>query len=117
MPKHPIFRIQTIGLAGFGAALGVIGLVLFIPQVSHTIGDIFWFCAKVAAFMYLYIWYRGTFPRYRFDQLMKVGWKILLPTTLGVVVCTCTWVMRSEVWSEVVVPMGQAFLTLLHLRN
>jgi NADH-quinone oxidoreductase subunit H len=117
MPKHPLFRIQTIGLAGFGAALGVIGLVLFIPQVSHTIGDIFWFCAKVAAFMYLYIWYRGTFPRYRFDQLMKVGWKILLPTTLGVVVCTCTWVMRSEVWSEVVVPMGQAFLTLLHLRN
>ncbi len=38
--------------------------------------------------MYLYIWYRGTFPRYRFDQLMKVGWKVLLPTGLGVLIVT-----------------------------
>ena len=38
--------------------------------------------------MYLYIWYRGTFPRYRFDQLMKVGWKVLLPISLGVLIVT-----------------------------
>src|SRR6202034_4056861 len=73
MPKHPHFRVQTLGLAGFGAALGVIGLILFAPPVRDRIQDIFWFVAKVAGFMYLYIWYRATFPRYRFDQLMKVG--------------------------------------------
>jgi NADH-quinone oxidoreductase subunit H len=88
MPKHPLFRIQTIGLAGFGAVLALIGVVLFIPIVRDQIGDVFWFTAKVAAFMYLYIWYRGTFPRYRFDQLMKVGWKVLLPTGIAVLILT-----------------------------
>src|SRR5271156_5806443 len=88
MPKHPLFKIQTIGLAGFGAVLALIGLILFVPRVRDHVGDIFWFCAKVAAFMYLYIWYRGTFPRYRFDQLMKVGWKVLLPTGLALLIMT-----------------------------
>jgi NADH-quinone oxidoreductase subunit H len=88
MPKHPYFRIQTIGLAGFGAVLGLIGLALFAPPVRDRIQDIFWFCAKVAVFMYLYIWYRATFPRYRFDQLMRVGWKVLLPVAIGVLILT-----------------------------
>jgi NADH-quinone oxidoreductase subunit H len=88
MPKHPYFRVQTIGLAGFGAVLGLIGLALFVPPVRDRIQDIFWFCAKVAVFMYLYIWYRATFPRYRFDQLMKVGWKVLLPVAIGVLILT-----------------------------
>jgi len=88
MPKHPYFKIQTIGLAGFGAVLGLIGIILFIPPVRDRIQDIFWFVAKVGVFMYLYIWYRATFPRYRFDQLMKVGWKVLLPIAIGVVILT-----------------------------
>jgi len=88
MPKHPYFRVQTIGLAGFGVILGLIGLLLFLPPVRDRIQDIFWFSAKVAFFMYLYIWYRGTFPRYRFDQLMKVGWKVLLPVGIGVLILT-----------------------------
>ena len=88
MPKHPYFRVQTIGLAGFGVILGLIGLLLFLPPVRDRIQDIFWFSAKVAYFMYLYIWYRGTFPRYRFDQLMKVGWKVLLPVGIGVLILT-----------------------------
>jgi len=88
MPKHPYFRVQTIGLAGFGVILGLLGLLLFLPPVRDRIQDIFWFSAKVAFFMYLYIWYRGTFPRYRFDQLMKVGWKVLLPVGIGVLILT-----------------------------
>jgi NADH-quinone oxidoreductase subunit H len=98
MPKHPYFRVQTIGLAGFGLVLGLIGLVLFIPQVSLRIQDIYWFCMKVAAFMYLYIWYRGTFPRYRFDQLMKVGWKVLLPMGLGVLILTASVALMQTLW-------------------
>jgi NADH-quinone oxidoreductase subunit H len=88
MPRHPYFRLQTMGLAGFAAVLGLIGLILFIPPVRDRIQDIYWFVAKVAFFMYMYIWYRATFPRYRFDQLMKVGWKVLLPTGIGVLIAT-----------------------------
>ncbi len=42
-----------------------------------------WYFAKVMAFIFVYIWFRGTFPRYRFDQLMAVGWKWLLPLSLA----------------------------------
>jgi NADH-quinone oxidoreductase subunit H len=100
MPKHPLFRVQTIGLAGFGVVLAAIGLILFIPGVRVRIQDIFWFSAKVAGFMYLYIWYRGTFPRYRFDQLMKVGWKVLLPTGLALLILTAIVGMRAELLAD-----------------
>ncbi len=100
MPKHPLFKIQTMGLAGFGAVLGLIGLVLFLEPVRVRVGDIFWFAAKVAGFMYLYIWYRGTFPRYRFDQLMKVGWKILLPVGLALLILTAVVGMRADLWAQ-----------------
>jgi NADH-quinone oxidoreductase subunit H len=88
MSSHPYFRIQKMGLAAFGGLLALIGIVLFVPPVRDKIQDVAWFTIKVAAFMYLYIWYRGTFPRYRFDQLMKVGWKVLLPLGIGVLVLT-----------------------------
>jgi NADH-quinone oxidoreductase subunit H len=88
MPKHPLFRVQTIGLGGFGAVLALIGLILFVPPVRERIQDIYWFSVKVAFSMYMYIWYRGTFPRYRFDQLMKMGWKVLLPMGIGVLILT-----------------------------
>ncbi|MEW6088444.1 MAG: NADH-quinone oxidoreductase subunit NuoH [bacterium] len=42
-----------------------------------------WFMIKVYAFLILYIWVRGTFPRYRYDQLMELGWKFLLPLALA----------------------------------
>jgi NADH-quinone oxidoreductase subunit H len=101
MPKHPLFKIQTLGLAGFGAVLTLIGLLMFLPPVRDRVGDIFWFSAKVAGFMYLYIWYRGTFPRYRFDQLMKVGWKVLLPTGLALLILTAVVGMRAELLAQV----------------
>ena len=88
MPKHPLMKIQKGGLGALALVLAGIGLVLLIPPVRDRIQDIFWFVAKVAVFMYLYIWYRGTFPRYRFDQLMKLGWKVMLPMGLGVLIAT-----------------------------
>ena len=101
MPKHPLFRIQTMGLAGFGALLALIGVVLLVPGVRERVQDIYWFSIKVAGFMYLYIWYRGTFPRYRFDQLMKVGWKVLLPIGFTLLIVTAVVAMRAELWADI----------------
>ena len=46
------------------------------------IPPIAWFVLKMAAFLFVYIWFRGTFPRYRFDQLMDLGWKVFSPVSL-----------------------------------
>ena len=96
MPKHPSFKIQTVGLAACGLLLGAVGLVLLAPGVRERVQDMYWFSVKVAFFMYLYIWYRGTFPRYRFDQLMKIGWKVLLPLSLAVLILTALVGIRQE---------------------
>ena len=99
MPKIPQFKIQTVGLGAFGALLALVGLLLLVPGVRERSQDVFWFVAKVACFMYLYIWYRGTFPRYRFDQLMRVGWKVLLPVSLGILIVTAIVGVRQELWA------------------
>ena len=91
MPKIRQLAIQRIGLMLFGALIGLIGLVMLAPPVATRVQDIYWFALKVCVFMFLYIWYRATFPRYRFDQLMHVGWKVLLPVSLGVLMGTALW--------------------------
>ncbi len=53
----------------------------------------FWFAGKVAIVIFIYMWFRGTFPRYRFDQLMHVGWKWLLPLSLANVVIVALGVL------------------------
>lgn len=98
MPRHSYFRIQTIGLGALAAVFALIGLIALVPAVRGRIQDLYWFVLKIAVFLYLYIWYRGTFPRYRFDQLMKVGWKVLLPMGIAILLLTGMVALRSEVW-------------------
>ncbi|HEY9080033.1 NADH-quinone oxidoreductase subunit NuoH [Magnetovibrio sp.] len=45
-----------------------------------------WFAIKIAALLFIYIWVRASFPRYRYDQLMRLGWKVFLPMSLAAVV-------------------------------
>ncbi len=58
-----------------------------------VIPPFFWFYGKVLGFIFVYIWFRGTFPRYRFDQLMQIGWKWLLPLSLANVVLVALGVL------------------------
>lgn len=56
-----------------------------LPVVNHAIIGLFWFLLKVSCLIYLMIWFRGTFPRFRYDQLMNIGWKIAIPAGMGAV--------------------------------
>jgi len=48
----------------------------------------FWFSIKVFLVLYVYLWIRATYPRYRYDQLMRIGWKVMIPLALGNVLAT-----------------------------
>ena len=61
---------------------------VFGPPILHILLPIFWFVVKVVAFIFVYIWVRGTLPRFRYDQLMAFGWKFLLPLALANIIVT-----------------------------
>lgn len=76
-------------LPAVGAVLVAIGAGLIVfPVVNDAIQGIFWFLAKVFTFLFVFVWMRGTLPRFRYDQLMSFGWKFLLPVSIANVVLT-----------------------------
>jgi NADH-quinone oxidoreductase subunit H len=56
---------------------------LDIPLIPNDLEGTIWLLGKVLVFLYVYVWLRGTLPRLRYDQLMNLGWKLLIPTSLG----------------------------------
>ncbi|MEK7405151.1 MAG: complex I subunit 1 family protein [Acidobacteriota bacterium] len=78
-------RVQRIGLGCVGLALVGAGLLFLAPPVNRAVIGLFWFLLKVALIIYTLIWFRGTWPRYRYDQLMNVGWKRLIPLGMAAV--------------------------------
>jgi NADH-quinone oxidoreductase subunit H len=60
------------------------------PFGLTVIPGIVWLLLKVCLFMFFFFWSRATFPRYRYDQLMRLGWKVFLPLSLGWVVITAS---------------------------
>jgi NADH-quinone oxidoreductase subunit H len=59
--------------------------------ILDAIFPVLWFVAKVFFFLFVYIWVRGTLPRFRYDQLMGFGWKVLLPIAIANIVVTSLW--------------------------
>ncbi|MDE2119031.1 MAG: NADH-quinone oxidoreductase subunit NuoH [Betaproteobacteria bacterium] len=58
---------------------------------------LFWLLAKMSFVLFLFLWFRATFPRYRYDQLMRLGWKVFIPLTLVWVVVVGAW-MQTRYW-------------------
>ncbi|QDQ27655.1 NADH-quinone oxidoreductase subunit NuoH [Chitinimonas arctica] len=67
-------------LSPFPASWGILGASSFL-----------WLFAKMSFVMFLFLWFRATFPRYRYDQLMRLGWKVFIPVTLVWIVVVAAW--------------------------
>ncbi len=78
-------QAQAIGLVVFALLVIAIGLLFLIPPVNAAIIGFFWFFLKVSVIIYAMIWFRGTFPRFRYDQLMNIGWKWMIPLGLAAI--------------------------------
>lgn len=63
----------------------------------NLLPGIFWLLAKTSFVLFLFLWFRATFPRYRYDQLMRLGWKVFIPLTLVWVVVIGAW-MQTPYW-------------------
>lgn len=61
-------------------------LPLFNFAIFYWIPGVFWFGIKIILFLFVFVWVRAAYPRYRYDQLMTLGWKVLLPLSLAWVV-------------------------------
>ncbi len=72
-------------------------LPIFDIAPLNMIPGIFWLLGKMAFVLFLFLWFRATFPRYRYDQLMRLGWKVFIPITLIWVVVVGAW-MQTPYW-------------------
>ena len=81
-----------------GSVMAILGGVFIaLPAVNTYIQDPFWLLSKIFVFLFVYVWMRGTLPRFRYDQLMSFGWKLLLPVSLANVVITASFLLwRSQ---------------------
>jgi NADH-quinone oxidoreductase subunit H len=89
---------------------GIPGLGLF----TEPVPGIIWFLMKTAFFMYVFLWLRATFPRYRYDQIMRLGWKVFIPVTIVWLMVEGLWVVMGWAWWKlgVVVVIGTVLLLL-----
>ena len=97
------FRYETmfgrIILLGVGTAIAGLGAVfVLLPNVNEFIQAPFWLLSKIFVFLFVYVWMRGTLPRFRYDQLMAFGWKLLLPLSIVNVIVTSFVILARMTW-------------------
>jgi NADH-quinone oxidoreductase subunit H len=103
VPKQPV-KIQKIVMALVAGLCVIIagvlaGALVAPPAVMQGIHGAFWFMAKVFGYIYAFLWIRFTFPRYRFDQLMRLGWRFLIPLALVNVIGVGVAIVLRQQWA------------------
>lgn len=86
---------------------------LDIPFIPNAIEGTIWLLLKVLVFLYIYVWFRATLPRFRYDQLMDLGWKILIPGSLGwFMLLAAQRVGRDAGWDQILVTLVTALVLI-----
>jgi len=82
-----------------GTAITALGAAFVLyPGVNEFIQGPFWLLSKIFVFLFIYVWMRGTLPRFRYDQLMAFGWKLLLPLSIVNVIVTSFLILAKMQW-------------------
>ena len=66
-----------------------------LEDIFFVVPGFVWLLAKISFFLFVYLWVRATFPRYRYDQLMRLGWKVLIPVTIVWIIVTAVMVVAQ----------------------
>jgi NADH-quinone oxidoreductase subunit H len=92
-------------LAEYGNMILVAALttIMFLGGWLSPVGflpdGVFWFVAKMSFLLLLFLWFRATFPRYRYDQIMRLGWKVFIPLTIVWLVVVGAWMVSPwNIW-------------------
>ena len=97
--EYSSMRFATFFVAEYAYMLAVssVATTLFLGGWHGPfLPPVVWFMIKVFGFMFFYIWLRATFPRFRYDQLMAFGWKVLFPLALANTMITALWVLLTD---------------------
>jgi NADH-quinone oxidoreductase subunit H len=96
---HGVRYITALGrvvLPVWGLVMCALAFICTRPGVIDVVQGPFWFLMKVFIVLFVYVWVRWTVPRFRYDQLMAIGWKLLLPLTIANVVLTSLAVVAHK---------------------
>jgi len=80
--RQAVRKWDKLTFPAFGIIFLLIAAIFLIPMVQGWLLPLFWFLAKTGAILFVFIWIRGTLPRFRYDQLMGFAWKFLFPVAM-----------------------------------
>ena len=108
----------TLFFGGWSLGMGGVGLTTEVLRGMGIWGGLLGtliFATKVLLFLFVYIWFRATFPRFRFDQLMDLGWKYLIPLALANIFVTGVILLAfpPRMYGETVIAVGETILTVI----
>jgi NADH-quinone oxidoreductase subunit H len=91
------FLAEYMNMILISALCAIMFLGGWLSPVPFLPGSFLWLLAKMAFVLFLFLWFRATFPRYRYDQIMRLGWKVFIPVTLVWLVVVAGW-MQTPYW-------------------
>jgi NADH-quinone oxidoreductase subunit H len=110
MAEYSSIGFAFFYLAEFGYVItnSAIIVTLFLggpdgPRIDGFSIGIVWFAIKVLCFLFIYVWFRATLPRFRYDQLMDLGWKRLIPVALGWLLIVAGFRTRDGWWGVLMI--------------